>query len=260
VADQWELYEYDSLVDPNAFQAYSGTHYWWNHNPNDNHDMKDGIDNSLVSKSIDLTNAKDAHLAAYFKFNFNDDPGRPPDGFRVEISSDNGVTWRPVNLGVRSSWGMSGDWATDGKSPDGTQAYTGIQDDGTDSNLPVWVSADSLWRLNTDLSGWSGSVIKIRFRVVLNNETSHYESPTTFRGFAVDNVIIRGNTTLSGAPVPPQMDDFPGLMKDPTGEEDNGQFMTESKDGVGTHLSKTKCQDPGGILLDEVYLDEKNKW
>jgi hypothetical protein len=203
VADQWEYYEWDSMVDPAEYQPHSGTYMWWNHDPTNNHDLASGIDSSLTTKSIDLTNAMDASISAYFKFNIDDDAGRPPDGFRTEVSSDNGVTWRPVNLGVRSSWGVSGDWSTDGKSPDGTKAYTGIQDNGLDSNTPVWVEADTLWRLNINLSGWSGSVIKIRFRIVTNLDATHHQSATNFRGFAVDDVIVRGNTTTSNAPMPP---------------------------------------------------------
>jgi hypothetical protein len=199
--DQWELFEWNSAVDPAAHQPHSGTFMWWNHDPTRGHDAKSGIDNSLYTKSIDLTNAKDAHLSTYFMFNYDDDAGRPPDGFRVEISADNGVTWKPVNLGVRSSWGVSGNWVVDGKSPSGTQAYTGIQDGGANSATPVWVSSDSLWRLNTDISGWAGSVIKIRFRVVTNLDATHYESNTVFKGLAIDDVIVRGNTTISGAPL-----------------------------------------------------------
>jgi len=211
MADQWEYYEWTGGVDPAAFQPHSGTHMWWNHNPAAAHDLNSGIDNSLYSKSIDLTNAKDAHLSTNFMFNYDDAAGRPPDGFRTEVSDDNGVTWRPINLGVRSSWGVSGDWNTDGKSPDGTQAYTGIQDNGVDSNTPVWVEAGTLWRLETNLSGWAGSVIKLRFRVVTNLDPTHFDAGTQFRGFAVDDVIVRGNTTMSRALMPP-----PGPLPDET--------------------------------------------
>jgi hypothetical protein len=223
MADQWEYYEWTGGVDPAAMEPHSGTHMWWNHNPAASHDLNSGVDNSLYSKSIDLTNAKDAYLSAYFKFNFDDSAGRPPDGFRTEISDDNGITWRPVNLGVRSSWGVSGDWNTDGKSPDGTQAYTGIQEGGLDSDVPVWVEAGTLWRLNTNLSGWAGSVIKLRFRVVTNLDATHYDAATEFRGFAVDDVIVRGNTTISSAPMyPGEMDptEDPSSIGDPFLERD----------------------------------------
>jgi len=108
VSDQWQYYEWHSGIDPAELQPYSGTHMWWNHNPTAGNDLASGIDNSLYTRSIDLTNAKDASLSAYFKFNFNDAAGRPPNGFRVEVTQDNGVTWNPINLGVRSSWGVSG--------------------------------------------------------------------------------------------------------------------------------------------------------
>jgi hypothetical protein len=200
MADLWDLYEWDTTQS--AFlQPHSGNFMWWCHKTDKSHDVASGIDNSLYTKSIDLTNAKDAHLSAYFKFNFDDDAGRPPDGFRVEISSDNGVTWRPINLGVRSSWGVSGNWVVDGKSPDGKKAYTGIQEGGANSNTPVWIEGETLWRLQTDISGWTGSVIKLRFRVVTNLDANHYEAATTFRGLAIDDVLVRGNTTILGSPL-----------------------------------------------------------
>ncbi len=201
VADQWQYYQWINGVDPAALQPHSGTHMWWNHNPTSAHDLKSGIDNSLMTKAINLLDAKDATLSVYFLFNVKDTAGRPPNGFRVEISSDNGVTWNPVNLGVRASWGVSGHWTVDGKSPDLTQAYTGIQDSGVDSATPVWVKAGSLWRLNTNLTGWTGQVIQIRFRVVTNLDPTHYQSNTVFKGIAIDDVSVRGNSTLAGAPM-----------------------------------------------------------
>jgi hypothetical protein len=201
IADQWQYYQWTSGVDSPFLQPHSGTHMWWNHDPVSGDDTASGIDNSLYTRSIDLKNAKDASLSAYFKFNFNDQAGRPPNGFRVEVSSDNGVLWNPTNLGVRSAWGVSGQWSIDGKSPNGKQAYTGIQDSGVDSATPVWVEAGSLWRLNMNLSGYAGQVIKIRFRVVTNLDANHYKANTVFKGLAIDDVLIRGNSTISGAPM-----------------------------------------------------------
>jgi hypothetical protein len=201
IADQWQYYQWTSGVDSPFLRPHSGTHMWWNHNPVAADDAASGIDNSLYTRSIDLTNAKDASLSAYFMFNYNDAAGRPPDGFRVEVSQDNGVLWNPINLGVRSSWGVSGHWSVDGKSPNGKQAYTGIQDTGVDSATPVWVEAGSLWRLNTNLTGYAGQVIKIRFRVVTNLAATHYMSNTVFKGLAIDDILVRGNSTIAGAPM-----------------------------------------------------------
>jgi hypothetical protein len=182
--DQWQL---------TSSAAHSGLYSWWNGNPSTNY-LTGGIDNSLTTRSIDMINARNATLSAYFRFNINSESGLPPDGFRIEISSDNGINWKAVNLGVRSAWGVSGN---DGDGSDGVpgdgKSYTGINSGAN------WVEAGSLTRLNCDLSGWAGKVIKMRFRVITASDSNpfygnaHYQSPTAgFGGFFVDDVIIHG--------------------------------------------------------------------
>ncbi|WP_455393167.1 type IV pilin [[Eubacterium] cellulosolvens] len=183
--DQWELTTTD---------AHSGNYCWWNHDVTPGNYFKGSLDNSLYSRPIDLTNARNATLSAYFKFNINKATGRPPDGFRVEISSDNGMSWKAINYGVRAAWGLSGNDsdASDGVPGDG-KSYTGINESD------YWVEADSLTRLNCDLNGWSGEVIILRFRVVTASDSNpyfkgkHYESGTAdFGGLYIDDVIIHG--------------------------------------------------------------------
>ncbi len=182
--DQWVLTKMD---------AHRGNFSWWNGNPETKYFIG-GLDNSLYTRSIDLTNARNATLSSYFKFNINSASGRPPDGFRVEISDDNGVSWKAINFGARACWGISGNDpdAMDGIPGDG-KSFTGINSGN------YWVEAGSLTRLNCDLIGWSGSVIKVRFRVVTASDKNeffgakHYESTTIgFGGFYVDDVIIHG--------------------------------------------------------------------
>jgi len=192
--------------------ANSGLHAWSNIDPVTGK-MKPGIDNYLATTPIDLSSAKTAYLSAYFKFNMNYAGGSPPDGFRVEVSSDNGIGWTSINLGVRSAWGISG---TEADAEDGevdSKAYTGLTDsyypgnptyDASDDNY--WVEAGSLSRLNLDLSSWSGNQILIRFRVVTNNldpfiyphDNNHnYAFPDPldeFGGFFIDDVQVFGET------------------------------------------------------------------
>jgi hypothetical protein len=188
--DQWGLTSSD---------AHSGNYCWWNRNP-ETGNLSGGLDNSLYSRPIDLTNARNASLSAYFKFNINSAAGLPPDGFRVEISDDNGVSWKTITLGVRAAWGVSGnesdidDGMIDGKS------YTGLDPDND-----RWVEASTLTRLNADISGWTGNVILIRFRVVTASDDNpyfgadHYEwygPGAAFGGFYVDDITITGYSLL----------------------------------------------------------------
>ncbi|MFW6195715.1 MAG: CARDB domain-containing protein [Thermoplasmatota archaeon] len=162
---------------------------WWNGYVNETEEkLKTGIDNSLISTPIDLTRANTAFLNADFKFNLNEKSGAPPDGFRVEVSTDNGVSWIPINDGSRSAMGLSG---TDNT---GDESYTG-HDIGNH-----WVRAGTLSRLNVDLSGFSGETVMIRFRMVTNNiqnddNYAHYEDESAdFRGFYLDNVMVTGKS------------------------------------------------------------------
>jgi FlaG/FlaF family flagellin (archaellin) len=186
--DQWALITEDS---------HSGKQCWWNGNPS-TQNFSGGLDNSLYTRLIDLTNARNATLSTYFKFNINMAAGRPPDGFRVEISSDNGVSWDPINFGSRAAWGVSGnDTDNQDNKPNDGKSYTGI--DSGDN----WVEAGSLTRLNCDLTGWGGKVIRLRFRVVTAKDTNpyfgdqHYQQATAgFGGFYVDDVVIHGFSLL----------------------------------------------------------------
>ena len=182
--------------------SHSGNYSWSNIDPTTGY-IKTGVDNSLMTTPIDLTNARNAYLSAYFKFNFNEDAGIPPDGFRVEISQDGGITWNAVNLGARACYGISG---TDDDIDDGVmdgRAYTGLPESGDTVADDYWVNASSLTRLNLDLSAWSGNQILIRFRVVTNdlgdilyphNNNVNYGTDPGFGGFYIDDVQVFGET------------------------------------------------------------------
>ncbi|MFW6176579.1 MAG: CARDB domain-containing protein, partial [Thermoplasmatota archaeon] len=104
--EQMDVWQY---VSENGNQAwYNGINY----NDPEQQRFKGGIDNRLISSGIDLTNARTAKLSADFKFNINEKSGRPPDGFRVEITTDNGITWESINLGSRAASGYSDGWVS----------------------------------------------------------------------------------------------------------------------------------------------------
>jgi len=184
--DQWE-YITGSVA---SGTTHSGIHAWWCHNTSvasTSDTFMPGIDNSLYTRQIDLTNARNATFEAYFKFNINNSVGRPPDSLRVEVSNDNGKSWRTLTLGVRAAWNVSG---TETAGPDG-KSYTGVNEGNN------WVSSNTLSRLTTDLTGWAGSVIKLRIRVVSATDHANYQSNTGPFGVYVDDVKVYG-TSLEG--------------------------------------------------------------
>lgn len=193
--DSWTLQNVTDVGSLPGVGSYSGYNAWFIGDPNNGGDLKPGVDNSLYTRQIDLTNARSATLQAMLRFNIDTDPGRPPDGFRVEVSTDNKQTWVPLNLGVRSSWGVSGTEADldDGVAND-TKSYTGLVMDG---NLNNWVPAYTLTRLSTDLGSFTGSVINIRFRVITNTDATHYANISKDLGIYIDDVFVYGSSLLS---------------------------------------------------------------
>ncbi len=148
--------------------------------------FRGGLDNSLITNPIDLTNARTVEMSAHLKFNINRSSGAPPDGFRVEITTDNGRTWMPLNLGVRTAWGVSGTGGED--SYEGADVGNG------------WTTAESLRRLETDLSDFRGEVVRIRFRMYTTTASAyqHYDDVGEDYGFFVDDFIVSGRSLVEG--------------------------------------------------------------
>ncbi len=182
-SDVWALTAQDSK---------SGSHAWNCTDP-DTLAFREGLDNVLVTRPIDLTKAKEATFAANVKFNVNSQAGYPPDGFRVEVSDNGGMSWSPLTLAIRASVNVSGT-----ENGDGLTSDTGIDVFGADTEDDGWVQIGTLGRIETDLSGWIGHQIMIRFRVVTNNEPgySHFKSAIEPYGLLVDDVVVYGNTIL----------------------------------------------------------------
>ncbi len=164
--DIWNLV---NMTDMNM-SANSGDHAWANFDPDTGY-MKGGIDNSLQTMPIDLSNAQNAYLSAYVKFNLNNDTGTPPDGFRVEISINGGMTWHSMSQAYRAASGVS-----------------------TGSN--GWTYIDDLNEINVDLTNWRGYQIILRFRVCTSSELGydHYDIAAVDGGFYVDDVQIKGES------------------------------------------------------------------
>jgi hypothetical protein len=183
--DNWNIVK---TMDING----DGTMAWFAGDPDLGGDFKAGIDNSLYTRPIDLTNARTAILDGRIKFNIDNASGRPPDGFRVEISRDNGVSWIPLSLGVRTGWGVSG---TDGDMADNVKdgkSFTGLPDE---KNTYNWVRVGTLTRLITNLNGFIGNTVILRFRVVTNNDDpDHFEDPNEFKGLFIDDIRVHGES------------------------------------------------------------------
>ncbi|MGC8598854.1 MAG: hypothetical protein ACP5LL_03745, partial [Thermoplasmata archaeon] len=174
--------------------------YFWMFNISGNDALPLGVDSSLMTVPIDLSNARSAILSAYFKFNLNSSAGLPPEIFRVEVSTDNGNTWQSLTYGVRIGWGYSGENTT---TPPGAlpgTSYTGILSTGQPGY--GWVAANTLSRLIVDLSGFDGKSIILRFRVVTNSTNLQtWESPNYPKAIFIDDVAVIGESIASYVPV-----------------------------------------------------------
>jgi len=169
-----EQYYHDSSGDPEG--------KFWMYAANDDGEpvLPKGVDSSLYTSMITLSNAENPELSAYMRFNFDDGGGRPPNGLRVEISEDDGRSWETLTYGIRVGWNHTG------HSCD----YSGETDDGEDGY--GWVDTSTLVRLNTDLSDWRGKNVRLRFRVFTNEtESSFYHKETLPKPVFIDNVIVR---------------------------------------------------------------------
>ncbi len=138
-----------------------------------------GVDSSLYTNRISLSNAVDPELSAYIKFNLADNDNVPPDGFRVEVSADDGRSWHSLSSGNRTGWGASGD-------DDYDSDYAGSTEDGEYG----WVDSDTLRRFNADLSSWRGQDVIIRFRVVTNMDDVYAEEQLPKAVF-IDDVKVQ---------------------------------------------------------------------
>jgi len=92
----------------------------------------------------------------------------------------------------------------DGNDNDG-KSYSGLDVYRTDTKKDGWVEAGTLTRLNTDITGWTGNVIILRFRVVTSTDDNpyygnrHYEmkNPTyDAYGIMIDDVVISGYSLI----------------------------------------------------------------
>ncbi len=179
--DLWRLTNLTAAGDPVG--AHSGNYAWVYEDSSGNLPM--GVDSALETKQIDLTSARNATLEFWIRFNLNPKAGLPPATVRVEVSSDNGLSWKSITYGVRIGWGSSGHGD-----------YAGTLDNG-ETNSYGWVAADTLKRINCDLSGWAGQTILLRFRVVTNatsSETWDPNYPNDPHGVFIDDVFIFGES------------------------------------------------------------------
>jgi len=175
-----------------------GEGYFWMFARNDDGEpaLPKGVDSSLYTSRIDLSNANRPELSAYMKFNLDNRAGTPPDGLRIEISEDDGRTWDSLTYGIRSGWGVSGEVPNNIEDlPEDTEEWVKYSggSDGYD-----WVSTDSLSRVTADLSGWRGENIILRFRLFTNTTETYEDELEDFhydenypKAVFIDDVIVK---------------------------------------------------------------------
>ena len=177
--DLWKLNDFGGTGNK---KAHSGKYAWVYEDTSEN--LPQGIDSSLITKQIDMSTARSAILDFYIRFNLNPAAGVPPATVRVEVSDDNGMTWRSITYGVRIGWNASGTGGIAGTLEDGSTGYG-------------WVNSGTLVRINCDLSGWAGHSIMIRFRVVTNATSTTTYDPyhsSDPHGVFLDDVVVYGES------------------------------------------------------------------
>ncbi len=243
VHDLWHLQRFAG--NPGALAAHSG-HYAWVYRDK-NGDLPEGIDSSLITKQIDLSTARSARLLFWIRFNLNPAAGVPPATVRVEVSSDNGMTWQSITYGVRIGWGSSG-----------YGGLSGIPDNGN-ANHYDWVRSTTLVRINCDLSGWAGQSILIRFRVVtnatINPETDNPyptwdpEHPGDPHGVFIDDVVVYGE---GYAELINTSQDY-YLWEGGLGlASQNNEELSHQTTGVSNNLANTQSNDSGKVAKKEI--------
>ena len=109
-------------------------------------------------------------------------------------------------MGVRTAWGVSTNGTDDDDGVIDGKSYSGLDVYDHDSSVDGWIEANTLTRLNTDISGWAGSVIILRFRVLTASDNNpyfranHYQWKTPSNnayGVMIDDVIIYGFSLLN---------------------------------------------------------------
>ena len=253
--------------------SHSGSNCWSNVDPATGN-VKPGIDNSLTTVPIDLTNAMDVDFTAYMKFNLNQDAGAPPDGFRVEVTTDGGLTWTAINLGVRAAWNISGtgEDAEDGNATDG-KAYSGLTDSGDPVADDYWVEASTLSRINANLSSFCGNIIQMRFRMVTSNNISYQHNNSLnspypgFGGFYLDDVEVRGRPIiemLDGRGIGLLNSDDNKFYENSITNCYYGANVVASDNNLFYHNNflnnTTQARDTGTNLWDNGYPSGGNHW
>ncbi|MBS3790024.1 MAG: type IV pilin [Candidatus Thermoplasmatota archaeon] len=158
-----------------------GDGYYWMFAQNNSGEpaLPKGVDASLYTSRIDLSNAENPRLNAHVKFNLDNRSGVPPPGFRIDISEDGGRSWDELTYGVRGGWGVSGD------NEHGN--YSGVSDEEGYG----WVHTDTLTRIDAELDGWRDEIVMLRFRVFTNLTTETYENEDYPKAIFIDDVIVK---------------------------------------------------------------------
>ena len=193
-----------------------------------------GVDSSLYTSTISLSNADTPVLNADIRFNFHDGGGRPPNGLRIEITDDDGATWRSLTYGVRAGWNYTG----------GDCDYSGESDEGGYG----WVDTETLIRLNTDLSDWRGQNVRLRFRVFTNESEQNFYAE---EGGEFPKPVFIDNVTVTEE----DMEIVPPPAIDST--ETDSDYTLDSYDDVEQEMIEEDIQEEDGEVDMKTLRDIK---
>jgi len=193
-----------------------------------------GVDSSLYTSTISLSNADTPVLNADIRFNFHDGGGRPPNGLRIEITDDDGATWSSLTYGVRAGWNYTG----------GDCDYSGESDEGGYG----WVDTETLIRLNTDLSDWRGQNVRLRFRVFTNESEQNFYAE---EGGEFPKPVFIDNVTVTEE----DMEIVPPPAIDST--ETDSDYTLDSYDDVEQEMIEEDIQEEDGEVDMKTLRDIK---
>lgn len=165
--DNWMHEGTKNLWNLTSANYFSKKYCWWNGNFTTSK-YEDNTNDSLITPSINLTDAKTAYLAFRHYYNFYYKRGKANDGGIVEATKDNGKTWNQI-------------FPIDGYP-------VMFSENNPLGKISGYGGKNNRWKKELfDLKDYVGKIIKIRFHFAS-------DSSDTSLGWFIDDVSVFGDS------------------------------------------------------------------